>query len=91
MPQRQHSQPAGAPERTGRHDRSLLAVHCCRQRPLLTLVSVDHLDRPPSDACLNGSWPGVGPGCASIRVVFVVDSPASRGPPRRIGAAAINY
>ena len=78
MPQRQHGQPAGTPERTGRHDRPLLAPRRRSQRPLLNLVSLSHLDLPPSDACLNGSWPGVRPGCASIRVLLVRDSPASR-------------
>jgi len=91
MAQRQHSQPAGTPERTGRHDRSLLAPHCCSQRPLLTPVSVGHLDHPPSDACLNGWWPGVGPGCASTLVLTVVRQPREAGPLRHTGDAAINY
>ena len=48
MPQRQQSQPAGTPERTGRQDRPLPAPRRCRQWPLLTLMSIGHLDRPPS-------------------------------------------
>jgi hypothetical protein len=56
MPQRQQSQPTGTLERTGRQDRPLPAPRRCWQRPLLTLMYVGHLDRPPSAVVCLGRF-----------------------------------
>jgi hypothetical protein len=65
MPQRQHGQPTGTPQRAGRQGRPLLSFRYRFQGPLRALVYVSHLAHPPS-VSIPGADDGLAPARAGV-------------------------